>query len=92
MKDKVKLFRQITERMANTYEAKNHDYGDSFGKTIAKYGNVAFLTRFSDKFNRIERLVLSGKAEVAESLLDTVLDAAAYAIMFASILKRRRNA
>lgn len=75
-------FRDIVDEMAKTYEKKNTDYGDSFGISVRKYGNIAALTRISDKFNRIENLILNGNAQVKdESLKDTLLDLANYAIM-----------
>lgn len=75
-------FRDIVDEMAKTYERKNHDYGDSFGISVRKYGNIAALTRMSDKFNRIENLILNGNAKVKdESLKDTLLDLANYAVM-----------
>lgn len=75
-------FREIVDEMAKTYEKKNHDYGDSFGISVRKYGKIAALTRISDKFNRIENLILNGNTQVKdESLKDTLLDLANYAVM-----------
>ena len=75
-------FRDIVEEMAKTYEKKNADYGDSFGISVRKYGNIAALTRISDKFNRIENLILNGNAQVKyESLLDSLKDLACYCVM-----------
>ena len=75
-------FRDIVEEMAKTYEKKNADYGDSFGISVRKYGLIAALTRISDKFNRIENLILNDNAQVKdESLLDSLKDLACYCIM-----------
>lgn len=75
-------FKEITEALYDTYKRKNADYGDSFGKSVEKYGPIAALTRMSDKFNRIENLILNGNAKVVEeSLGDSLLDMANYAIM-----------
>lgn len=75
-------FRDIVDEMAKTYEKKNTDYGDSFGISVRKYGNIAALTRISDKFNRIENLILNGGQKVkSESLKDTLLDLACYCVM-----------
>lgn len=57
-RDKVKRFAQLAERMADTYERKNADYGNSFGVSVRKYGPIAGLTHISDKFNRLESLIL----------------------------------
>lgn len=78
----VYRFRTIVNKMAETYNAKNADYGDSFGKSIEKYGAIAGLTRISDKFNRLENLILKKEQKVSdEKIGDTLLDLANYAIM-----------
>ena len=78
----VVQFRAVTSRMADMYAAKNHDYGDSFGRSVEKYGAIAGLTRISDKFNRLETLLLGADNRVAdEKVADTLLDLANYSIM-----------
>lgn len=79
---KTERFRQIAAQMADLYEKKNADYGDSYSKSIKKYGAVAGLVRISDKFNRLENLMLNGECEIKdESIKDTLMDLANYAIM-----------
>lgn len=79
---KVKRFRNIMERLADIYEAKNASYGDSFGISVRKYGPIAGLTRISDKFNRVENLILGAENKVPdERVEDTLLDLANYAVM-----------
>lgn len=79
---KVQKFRELTEQMAETYAKKNADYGDSFGVSIRKYGPIAGLTRISDKFNRLENLLLNKGQQVSdESVSDTLMDLANYSIM-----------
>lgn len=79
----VDIFRQKVNELADTYEKKNRDYGDSFHVSVQKYGIIAALTRISDKFNRLENLILNKDNPNYESLHDTLLDAAAYCIMTA---------
>lgn len=79
--DNVQSFMDITTNMAKTYAAKNHDYGNSFEQSCNKFGIIASVVRLGDKMNRIESLVIK-KAEVKdESIKDTLLDMANYAIM-----------
>lgn len=80
--DKVQRFKEITSDMAETYNRKNSDYGDSFGQSIREFGFVAGVVRISDKFNRLKSL-LSGKEQKIndESVQDTLLDMANYCIM-----------
>lgn len=77
----VQSFMDITTSMAKTYAAKNHDYGNSFEQSCDKFGLIAAVVRLGDKMNRIESLTVK-KAEVKdESIKDTLLDLANYAIM-----------
>ena len=83
---KVDLFREITAKMADTYEAKNHDYGDSFALLRAKYPE-SICIRLMDKLLRLERLIGGQTAMVSESIEDTLLDIANYAVM--ELVERR---
>ena len=74
-------FKELTDMMVTTHERKNHDYGDSFNKTLDKYGLIASLVRMEDKFNRIESLKDKEPKVVNESLKDTLLDLANYCLM-----------
>ena len=79
---KYEKHRQITTQMSEIYKAKNQDYGNSFGKSVQAHGLIAAVVRLEDKMNRIASLVKSGNAEVkTESLQDTLIDMANYAIM-----------
>lgn len=90
--DKIAYFRELTEYMANTYKSKNRDYGDSFGASVDKYGLISALTRISDKFNRLESLILNGNNEVKdESLQDTLLDLACYSLMTIIELDKKKE-
>lgn len=91
----VKSFKGITSKMAETYEKKNHDYGNSFDKSLDKFGLIASVVRLGDKMNRIESLtrktvqnpeypsisVKDANLVKDESIRDTLLDMANYAIM-----------
>ena len=71
MTNYVKEFQEITKQMSETYERKNTDYGNSFAVSVQKYGLIAALTRISDKFNRMENLILTRNQQVNdESLSD----------------------
>lgn len=45
-------FRDIALELTRTYIDKNKDYGNSFGRSVEKYGLVAALTRISDRHAR----------------------------------------
>lgn len=89
--DKLTLHNQILEQIHAIYKAKNADYGDSFSQSVAKYGLIASMVRIGDKMNRLETLVANGndKRLVAdETIKDTLLDLAGYAIMTIMELER----
>lgn len=84
----VESFRRIATSITELYSRKNEAYGDSFSRSVYKYGPIAALTRISDKFNRIENLILGAKNTVPdESLYDTLLDLASYSIMTVMAIK-----
>jgi len=70
----------ICQRMNAIYSAKNHDYGDSFAQLRKRQPN-AILVRLYDKYLRLETLMQGEKAQVAESIDDTLIDLANYCIM-----------
>ena len=79
--NKIEIHKSICDKSHETYKAKNSDYGDSFAKLRKKYPN-AILIRLEDKLNRLEVLMNGGQQQVAdESIDDTLLDLATYAIM-----------
>lgn len=83
-------FRDITNSMIQTYQAKNQDYGNSFEKTLDRFGLVASIIRLSDKMNRIESLSQKKAKVESESIEDTLLDLANYAIMTVIWLRKNR--
>ena len=86
--DLIEQHKRICERLNKVYADKNHDYGNSFGETYEKYGDISALVRISDKMNRIEKLVQTGKQKVKdEALEDSILDMANYLIMWAMELE-----
>ena len=64
-------------------EDKVTQFGNSFDKSMDKFGLVVAAIRIGDKVNRLQSLVAKrGQAEVKdESLADTFMDLACYSIM-----------
>lgn len=74
--------RSACSELAELLVRKNHDYGDSFSQQYAKYGLMSALIRMDDKMRRLETLQQAeNKAQVDESIGDTLLDLAGYAIL-----------
>ena len=72
---------KICEELNEIYINKNHDYGDSFGETFRKLGIVSAVTRITDKTNRLQSLCKKEQKVNDESIRDTLMDLANYAIM-----------
>lgn len=88
--DGVGPFIDITNSLTKIYQAKNQDYGNSFEKSLYKFGLVASIIRLSDKMNRIESLSQTKAKVESESIEDTLLDLANYAIMTVIWLRKSR--
>lgn len=90
--ENVSRFNELAQTMCELYEKKNADYGDSFNISLDKYGIIAALTRISDKFNRIENLILNQNKKVEdEKVEDTLIDLANYAMMTVLWIKKNNK-
>lgn len=74
-------FREITDYMYQIYEKKNADYGDSFSKTYEEFGLTASAIRINDKTERFKKLIKQDAQVQDESIKDTLLDLANYAVL-----------
>lgn len=82
MNPNVKRHYDIVMGLNDLYAKKNADYGDSFHDTYVEEGMAMPRIRLSDKLNRFKSLTRSNNQQVAdESIRDTLLDLANYAIM-----------
>ena len=81
-KTKPERHLDICKEINDLYAKKNHDYGDSFHQTFVEEGFAMSRIRLSDKFNRFKTLSRGAEAAVKdESIRDTLIDLANYAIM-----------
>lgn len=76
-------FQAIIERMYDTYKRKNADYGNSFEESCKEEdGLTTARVKLRDKWSRFQNLSKTNDIKVKdESLKDTLLDMANYAIM-----------
>lgn len=75
------VFRAITNKMCNTFEAKNTDYGNSFHKLFEECGMTYAYGHLAEKLERINS-IRKNKAKVkGESMKDSLYDLANYAIL-----------
>ncbi len=96
MNEKVIKHQEICDELNKLYARKNHDYGDSFHQTFVEEGMAMPRIRLGDKFSRfktLSKLTDSSQQQVAdESIRDTLMDLANYAIMTILEMDGEKNA
>jgi hypothetical protein len=78
---RIDKMKKLDAEMLQTYKDKNHDYGNSFEKSLNEFGLIAFVVRASDKMERIKQLSKAEAKVKDESLKDTIKDLAVYCKM-----------
>ena len=96
MTDKVtpKSMEDQYKHQLETFKRKNHDYGNSFEKSLDTFGLVAGIVRMNDKMERLLSLTQGNKDALvgSESLVDTLEDLSNYAAMAVCWLKGKKAA
>ena len=81
---------KIAIELNELYEKKNKDYGDSFHTSFVEEGMAMARIRLGDKLNRFKTLTKAVQQEVKdESIRDTLIDLANYAIMTVMEMDRK---
>lgn len=84
-------FESVLDEMKELHAKKNACYGDAAHVNFLKYGPVASLSRLSEKMQRAEHILLSGKCEVKdEPLTETLIDIAITSAMLYMELKNKK--
>ena len=87
--ENVQHHKRVCSELNDLYERKNRDYGDSFHKTYLEEGMAMARIRLTDKLERFKKLTREVGQEVKdESIRDTLIDLANYAIMTVTELDR----
>lgn len=86
---KIKMHGEICDYLKNLYKTKNEDYGDSMHPLFEEYGLTAFLVLFGIKISRIKSLQY--RKGNYESLEDSLLDLANYAMIAVTELRDMKN-
>ena len=77
----IQQHKDLIEELHSTFIAKNTDYGNSFHDTFVEFGMISAVCRIMDKTNRLKGLVRTHRNMVDESMEDTLMDLANYALM-----------
>lgn len=78
---KAARHKELCNELNELYIRKNHDYGDSFHATFIEEGMAMSRIRLTDKLNRFKKLTRCDDSKVDESIRDTLIDLANYALM-----------
>lgn len=88
-KEDADRFKEITDKMLETYKSKNKDYGDSFRNLFKECGMTYAYGHLKEKLERVKSL-MSDEAKVkGESMKDSLYDLANYAIL--TIMEIEKN-
>ena len=83
--DRLDIYEYILNGLEQTYKDKNNDYGNSVADTYEKFGDLSFLVRITDKYNRLLTLCNPNAPEQKvkdEKIDDTILDLANYCLLW----------
>lgn len=72
------LLDQQLAGLRETLLRKRHDYGAG---NLPRHGEFGILVRISDKFERLNTLIVAGETPNFEAIDDTWLDVAGYALL-----------
>ena len=82
---------KLCDGLKELYKTKNHDYGDSFGKSYQEYGVTMLAIRLDDKLNRFKTLIKENAMVSDESIVDTLRDLANYSLMGIIEIESKNN-
>lgn len=82
LKENVDRHKLVCMELNKLYERKNHDYGDIFHESFLDWGMTMPAIRLGDKYRRLVTLAKGAERAVTdESIRDTLMDLANYALM-----------
>jgi hypothetical protein len=76
-------FEDIAKDLIELHRKKNSDYGNAAHESYKEFGITSYVIRLNDKLSRLKALTKPGATMKVqdESIIDTLKDLAAYAIM-----------
>lgn len=86
--DNVKAFKTILQEMAETYKAKDADYGSAYDEGYRLFGHTQLLSRIHEKFSRVKHMLDGNKPNVAENIYDTLTDMSIQCIALRMLLQK----
>ena len=90
-KEDADRFKEITDKMFETFKAKNYDYGSSFSNIFKECGMTYAYGHMAEKLERVKSLMKDEAKVNGESMRDSLLDLANYAILTIMELDKTRK-
>lgn len=84
-------FKEITDKMSDTYKRKNSDYGNSFSKLFEECGMTYAYGHLAEKVERINSLRKNDAKVHGESMIDSLYDLANYSILTIMEIEKRKE-
>ena len=84
-------FKEITDKMFETFKAKNHDYGSSFSNLFNECGMTYAYGHMAEKLERVKSLMKDDAKVKGESMKDSLYDLANYAILTIMELEKKEK-
>lgn len=80
-KEDADRFKEITDKMFETFKEKNHDYGSSFSNLFKECGMTYAYGHMAEKLERVKSLMKDDANVKGEGMKDSLIDLANYAIL-----------
>jgi hypothetical protein len=90
-KSDADCFKTITDKMLDTYKAKNQDYGNSFSNLFKECGMTYAYGHMKEKLERVKSLMKDEAKVKGEGMKDSLKDLANYAILTIMELERKEE-
>ena len=90
-KEDIDRFKEITDKMFDTYKAKNKDYGDSFRRLFEECDMTYAYGHMAEKLERVKSLMKDEAKVKGEGMKDSLKDLANYAILTIMELERKEE-
>lgn len=91
MTQKEKSHKKLTDDIHQMFLRKNRDYGNSFENSLDEWGLLPSVIRIQEKLDRTKTSLKKELLVNDESVEDTFLDLANYAIMTVMWLEKKKN-
>lgn len=90
-KSDANRFKEITDKMIDTYKCKNHDYGNAFSEMYDELGINYGYGKIREKVKRFKTLKDNEAQVINEPLEDALLDCANYCILTLMEYQKRKE-